>query len=141
LTANASLRKAELPTEANETEAASELASVAAAVAGVTMLTAHHYPSKMKVATLHDPQIKLEFSAHGDQLSVVVNCSAPAPHVFLDPGAFLGHFSDNGFLLLPDHPRTLFFDDVGEPGVTVARLKAEVVVRSPWSTTSTRRYH
>ena len=69
---------------------------------------------------------------------MVVTCSAPAPHVFLDPGALLGHFSDNGMLLLPDQPRTLFFDDVGEPGVTMARLKAEVVVRSPWST---RRHH
>ena len=96
----------------------------------------------MEAATLHDPQIKLEFleqtGPHGEQLSVVVTCTAPAPHVFLDPGTLLGHFSDNGMLLLPDQPRTLFFDDAGEPGVTMARLKAEVVVRSPWST---KRHH
>ena len=61
-----------------------------------------------------------------------------AAHVFLDPGTLLGHFSYNGMLLLPDQKRTLFFDDVGEPGVTLARLKAEVVVCSPWST---RRHH
>ena len=83
----------------------------------------------------------LLYVTHITVRSVVVNCSAPAPHVFLDPGTLLGHFSDNGILLLPDQPRTLFFDDVGEPGVTMARLKAEVVVRSPWSTTSARRHH
>jgi beta-mannosidase len=146
LTASASLRRAEPPegTEGTETEAAMSMSESAAAAAapGIVMLTSHHYPSKMKAATLRDPQVKLEFSEnagpHGEQLSVVVTCSAPAPHVFLDPGALLGHFSDNGMLLLPDQPRTLFFDDVGEPGVTMARLKAEVVVRSPWST---RRHH
>ena len=108
-----------------------------AAAAESVLLTSYHYPSKMKAATLRDPQIKLEFSeaGHGQQLSVIVSCSAPAPHVFLDPGTLLGHFSDNGMLLLPSQPRTLVFDDVGEAGVTVARLKAEVVVRSPWSTT------
>jgi hypothetical protein len=45
----------------------------------------------------------------------------------------VGHFSDNGMLLLPDQLRALFFDDVGEPGVALARLKAEVVVHSPWT--------
>ena len=134
LTASATLRRAAEP-EGTETEATSESASVAAA-ADIITLTSHHYPSKMKAATLRDPQIKLKFSeaGHGQQLSVIVSCSAPAPHVFLDPGTLLGHFSDNGMLLLPSQPRTLVFDDVGEAGVTVARLKAEVVVRSPWST-------
>ena len=141
LTASATLKRAQ--PEGTEAEAAtSEAASAAEAPADTIMLTSHHYPSKMKAATLRDPQIKLEFSEkagpRGEQLSVVVSCSAPAPHVFLDPGTLLGHFSDNGMLLLPDQPRTLFFDDVGEPGVTLARLKAEVVARSPWST---RRHH
>lgn len=54
--------------------------------------------------------------------------------VFLDPGSLLGHFEDNGLLLLPGQPRVLAFNSMGEAGVTAQRLEAEVVARSPWST-------
>ena len=94
---------------------------------------AHHFFTKMKVAELHDPEIKLAFGGSGGNLTVTISCRAPAPHVFLDPGMLIGHWSDNGMLLLPGEPRTLVFDAMGED-VTVATLKKNVVARSPWST-------
>ena len=75
--------------------------------------------------------ISLSFGA---DLKVTVSCSAPAPHVFVDPGELKGHFSDNGFLLLPDEPVVLSFDAMGED-ITVEKLRASVVARSPFSTT------
>jgi hypothetical protein len=109
----------------------------ATAEGGVTRSTpasgvarAHHYFTKMKVAELKDPQIKLAF---GSNFTVTVTCTAPAPHVFLDPGELKGHFSDNGLLLLPGEPVVLTFDPVGE-AVTTEMLRANVVVRSPYST-------
>jgi len=51
--------------------------------------------------------------------------------VFVDPGMLLGHFNDNGFLLLPGQPRMLAFDTAGE-AVGLADLKREVQVRTPW---------
>ena len=99
-----------------------------------TALSAHHFFSKMKVAELRNPEISLVFGSGTENLTVTVSCKAPAPHIFLDPGVLLGHFDDNGMLLLPGQPRTLVFDTMGETDVTVERLKAEVVVRSPWST-------
>jgi hypothetical protein len=94
-----------------------------------------HFFTKMKMAELHDPQIKLVFGGgDGSKLIVTASCAAPAPNVFVDPGALLGHFDDNGMLLLPGHPKTLYFDPMGEANVTVERLRKEVVARSPWST-------
>ena len=100
----------------------------------VSELSAHHFFTKLKDAKLEDPKIKLVFGANGEHLTVTVSCVAPVPHLFLDPGLMHGHFDDNGMLLLPLQPRTLVFDPAGEADVTVDRLKANVVVRSPYST-------
>jgi hypothetical protein len=97
-------------------------------------LKAHHFFTKMKAAELRDPQIKLVFGGSGGKLSVTLSCVAPAPNVFIDPGMLLGHFDDNGVLLLPNEPRTLIFDAMDQVNVTIERLQAEVVARSPWST-------
>lgn len=91
---------------------------------------AHHYFTKMKAAQLKDPEVKLAF---GPGLNVTVSCTAPTPHAFLDPGELKGHFSDNGFLLLPDEPVVLSFDPMGEQ-VSPETLRSNTVVRTPFST-------
>ena len=106
----------------------------AATMDGLAQQQAHHYFTKMKAAELQDPQINLVVGEEGGNLSVTLSAKAPAPNVFVDPGMLLGHFDHNGLLLLPGTPHTLIFDAMGELNVTVERLQAEVVVRSPWST-------
>lgn len=90
---------------------------------------AHHFFTKLKAAQLSDPQIEVVFKG----LTATVTSKSPAPYVFLDPGELRGHFSDNGFLLLPGVPKVLEFDAMGED-VTAETLRAHAVVRSPWST-------
>jgi len=100
------IASATLDTPKNEEERSEEEA--------VALPQAHHYFTKMKVAELHDPKITLVFGGvFGENLTVTVACKAPAPHVFLDPGVLLGHFDDNGILLLPSTSRTLIFDTMG----------------------------
>ena len=94
-----------------------------AKMSGLRIAQAHHYFTKMKVAELHDPLIKLVFNGAAGvdggvlNLTVTLSCVAPAPNVFLDPGILLGHFDDNGILLLPGEPRTLTFNAMGEADV------------------------
>jgi hypothetical protein len=109
-------------------------------------LHAFYFFTKIKVAALVDPRINVTWTkSSGDgpgapsELSLTITSKHPAPFVFVDPGMLLGHFDDNGFLLLPNQPRTVVFDTMGE-AVTLEDLQREVRVRTPWHAARSRQW-
>jgi hypothetical protein len=127
-----------------------------------SLLQGTYFFTKIKAAALVDPEITVTFAsatpsrvsssagassvsssagasatAAAPPLTVTVSSKQPAPFVFVDPGMLLGHFDDNGFLLLPGQPRVLTFIPGGSEAeaaasVSMEDLKREVQVRTPW---------
>ena len=101
-------------------------------------------------APLVDPQLRLEVGSVSSDAgnrhaarstavpqlvstaTVTVRSQAPAAWVFVET-AVEGWFSDNGFILLPDTPRTLTF--TGYEPFDVSELRATLNARSVWDVT------
>ncbi|GMH86306.1 hypothetical protein TL16_g10498 [Triparma laevis f. inornata] len=105
---------------------------------GSALLRSDRMLTKPNQASLVDPSIALEFFANPNgEVGVTVSCSNLSPFVFVDFGLLEGHFTHNGFLLVPGKPRnTTFIPTLAEDEgtVTVEDLQKEVAVRTPWHT-------
>jgi len=102
-------------------------------IQGNVLLEATRLLSTPKEASLENPQIEMLWHSGGSEFRVTLTCKRPSPFVFVDPGMLRGHFSDNGFTLIPSMPRTLsYVHGYNESGITLDELLSEVVVRTPW---------
>ena len=100
----------------------------------------------VKLVALPSPNVTVEmldpiwlmqsspFPAEASSLSLVVRLAstAPAPYLFLET-PLPGLWSDNGFLLLPDSPRTLTFTS-WERQITAEQLRANLTVLTTHTT-------
>jgi len=86
-----------------------------------------HLLAPPKAAELAEPGIRaevLEGSRGG--IPVRLECSAPAPFVFLSAGPLGGRWSDNGLLLLPGRPVEVLFHAWEDVGSDALRRSLEV---------------
>lgn len=80
----------------------------------------YYYPVSLHDAKLRDPKIKVQYDSDSEEF--VVSSEAVSPWTWLDlPDGVHGHFSDNGFLLLPGEERRLKFS--GEIGDWASNIK------------------
>ena len=102
---------------------------------------AHVFPAPLRLVTLPFPNISIDVSlsspfassSSSSSLSVRLSCSAPAAYLLLET-TLSGRWADNGFLLLPDAPRTIEFESWEQRSILPAEMRQTLTVISVYDT-------